>query len=196
EGPAGGPRGGLDEEPGLRREPSRGGGAPFPAQCGQAETSMLRKLGYERAPAEERRPAGDAVAPGAEDPGREPAAARLRHHLAHPARLRGPAPGGGGVALSRAAPHGAAGPPAVGVGGDRQEPRGPLLLADREGAPAARAGGGELEPPDRRRGAGTAVRLRSGSMSWLTRLSNTVRSGRVEREIRRELEFHVAERAD
>ncbi len=33
-------------------------------------------------------------------------------------------------------------------------------------------------------------------MSWLKRLVNTVRSGRVEREIRRELEFHVAERAD
>jgi hypothetical protein len=33
-------------------------------------------------------------------------------------------------------------------------------------------------------------------MSWLKRLQNTVRSGRVEREIRRELEFHVAERAD
>src|SRR3989442_13545860 len=33
-------------------------------------------------------------------------------------------------------------------------------------------------------------------MSWLRRLVNTVRSGRVEREIRRELEFHVAERAD
>src|SRR6185295_4522991 len=33
-------------------------------------------------------------------------------------------------------------------------------------------------------------------MSWLKRLVNTVSSGRVEREIRRELEFHVAERAD
>jgi putative ABC transport system permease protein len=33
-------------------------------------------------------------------------------------------------------------------------------------------------------------------MSWLKRLVNTVRSGQVEREIRRELEFHVAERAD
>jgi predicted permease len=33
-------------------------------------------------------------------------------------------------------------------------------------------------------------------MSWLKRLVNTVRSARVEREIRRELEFHVAERAD
>ena len=33
-------------------------------------------------------------------------------------------------------------------------------------------------------------------MSWLKRLANTVRSGRVEREIRRELESHVAERAD
>ena len=33
-------------------------------------------------------------------------------------------------------------------------------------------------------------------MSWLKRLVNTMRSGRVEREIRRELEFHVAERAD
>jgi predicted permease len=33
-------------------------------------------------------------------------------------------------------------------------------------------------------------------MSWLRRLVGTVRSGRVEREIRRELEFHVAERAD
>jgi putative ABC transport system permease protein len=33
-------------------------------------------------------------------------------------------------------------------------------------------------------------------MSWLKRLVNTVRSGRVEGEIRRELEFHVAERAD
>jgi predicted permease len=33
-------------------------------------------------------------------------------------------------------------------------------------------------------------------MSWLKRLVNTVRSGRVEREIRREMEFHVAERAD
>ena len=33
-------------------------------------------------------------------------------------------------------------------------------------------------------------------MSWLKRLVNTVRSGRVEREIRRELEFHVAERTD
>jgi hypothetical protein len=33
-------------------------------------------------------------------------------------------------------------------------------------------------------------------MSWLKRLANTTRSGRVEREIRRELEFHVAERAD
>jgi len=33
-------------------------------------------------------------------------------------------------------------------------------------------------------------------MSWLKRLVNTVRSGWVEREIRRELEFHVAERAD
>jgi hypothetical protein len=33
-------------------------------------------------------------------------------------------------------------------------------------------------------------------MSWLKRLSNTMRSGRVEREIRRELDFHVAERTD
>jgi predicted permease len=33
-------------------------------------------------------------------------------------------------------------------------------------------------------------------MSWLKRLANTMGSGRVEREIRRELEFHVAERAD
>jgi putative ABC transport system permease protein len=33
-------------------------------------------------------------------------------------------------------------------------------------------------------------------MSWLKRLVNTMRSDRVEREIRRELEFHVAERAD
>ena len=33
-------------------------------------------------------------------------------------------------------------------------------------------------------------------MSWLRRLVNTVRPGRVEREIRRELEFHMAERAD
>jgi predicted permease len=33
-------------------------------------------------------------------------------------------------------------------------------------------------------------------MSWLTRLVNTMRSSRVERDIRRELEFHVAERAD
>ena len=33
-------------------------------------------------------------------------------------------------------------------------------------------------------------------MSWLRRLSNAMRAGRVEREIRRELDFHVAERAD
>ncbi|HEY6554593.1 MAG TPA: permease prefix domain 1-containing protein, partial [Vicinamibacteria bacterium] len=33
-------------------------------------------------------------------------------------------------------------------------------------------------------------------MSWLRRLVNTMRSGRVERDIRRELDFHVAERAD
>src|SRR5262245_139654 len=33
-------------------------------------------------------------------------------------------------------------------------------------------------------------------MSWLKRLVNTMRPGRVEREIRLELEFHVAERAD
>jgi putative ABC transport system permease protein len=33
-------------------------------------------------------------------------------------------------------------------------------------------------------------------MSWLGRIRNGLSSGRVEREIRRELEFHVAERAD
>src|SRR5262245_23451938 len=33
-------------------------------------------------------------------------------------------------------------------------------------------------------------------MSWRKRLVNAMRPGRVEREIRRELEFHVAERAD
>jgi hypothetical protein len=33
-------------------------------------------------------------------------------------------------------------------------------------------------------------------MSRLRRLWNTVRAGRVEREIRRELDFHVTERAD
>src|SRR5258706_16380531 len=121
---------------------------------------MPRYLCYELATSEERRAAGDAFAPGAEDPGLEQAAARVRHHLAHPARLRGPAPRGGGVALSRAAPHGAGGALALGVGGDRKEPRGPLLLADREGTPATGAGAGDLEPPDGRRGAGAAVRLR------------------------------------
>ncbi len=33
-------------------------------------------------------------------------------------------------------------------------------------------------------------------MSWLKRLANAVQAGKVEREIRRELEFHVAERVD
>ena len=33
-------------------------------------------------------------------------------------------------------------------------------------------------------------------MSWLKRLANVLRAGKVEREIRRELEFHAAERAD
>ena len=33
-------------------------------------------------------------------------------------------------------------------------------------------------------------------MSWLKRLANVVRTGKVERQIRRELEFHAAERAD
>ena len=33
-------------------------------------------------------------------------------------------------------------------------------------------------------------------MSWLKRLVNTGRSGGVEREIRRELDFHLAERTD
>jgi len=33
-------------------------------------------------------------------------------------------------------------------------------------------------------------------MSWLKRLANALRAGRVEREIRRELAFHVAERTD
>ena len=33
-------------------------------------------------------------------------------------------------------------------------------------------------------------------MSWLERLANVVRTGKVERQIRRELEFHAAERAD
>ena len=66
---------------------------------------------------------------------------------------------------------------AVGVGADREEPRGPLLLADREGTPAARARAGELDPPDRRRGAGAAVRLRENVMSWLRRLLNTCGPG-------------------
>jgi len=33
-------------------------------------------------------------------------------------------------------------------------------------------------------------------MSWLGRLANVLRAGKLEREIRRELEFHAAERAD
>jgi putative ABC transport system permease protein len=33
-------------------------------------------------------------------------------------------------------------------------------------------------------------------MAWLARLKNTIRAGKLEREIRRELEFHAAERAD
>lgn len=33
-------------------------------------------------------------------------------------------------------------------------------------------------------------------MGWMQRLANTIRSGRVERDIRREVAFHIAERAD
>ena len=49
-----------------------------------------------------------------------------------------------GLALPGAAPHGAAGLAEIRVGRHREEPRGALLLAHREGPQAARRRGGEL----------------------------------------------------
>src|SRR5262245_58470373 len=111
---------------------------------------------------EERHPAGDALAAGAEDAGVSEAAARVRDHDAHPAGVRRAAARGGRLALPGAAPDGAARLAALGVGDDRQEPRRALLLAHGEGAQAAGAGGRELEPADGGGWTRAAVRVKRG----------------------------------
>src|SRR5512139_420349 len=133
-----------------------------------------------------RPPPGDARPPRPEDP-RARGPSRLRDCPAHRGELAGAPPRSPGLALSGAPPareprvaRGELDPRRIGSGGEG-------VPADEEGPGAARAGGRRLATAGRRDRLDFAGGGDHG-MNWLRRLLSR---GRLERELERELAFHV-----
>ena len=87
------------------------------------------------------------------------------------------------------------------MGHHREEPPGPLLLADRGRAAAARAGAGELGPRSPTAWGGSSERLtapgaREEPWPGIIGCSTCRAAGRLARDIDREMAFHLAERVD
>src|SRR6476661_6555890 len=117
---------------------------------------------------------------------------------ADPAALEGRAAGEPGIALSGAAPAGAAGADRGGMGQFREQPPGEVLSAHPQGTPAAGRGAEELGAPGQRgregplRILGAAARTESAMLRHLAvRLGSLFRRERLEQELDAELRYHV-----
>src|SRR5262245_23984450 len=80
------------------------------------------------------------------------------------------------------------------LGRDRKESRCPLLFADTQRQEAIGRRGGTLVSADGVRTSRHAVRIKH--MGWIRRLRNLARGNALDRDIERELGFHIAEKVD